>query len=121
MRATEVLGRQHDPIVAIATPPGRGAVGIVRASGRDLAPLLEAVLGPERARTLAPRQATLVSFLGEGGQTLDRGLAIHFPAPHSYTGEDVLELQAHGGPVLLQLLLARCLAAHRFNERRQYL
>ncbi|MBL8289433.1 MAG: tRNA uridine-5-carboxymethylaminomethyl(34) synthesis GTPase MnmE [Rubrivivax sp.] len=111
MRATEVLGRQHDPIVAIATPPGRGAVGIVRASGRDLAPLLEAVLGPERARTLAPRQATLVSFLGEGGQTLDRGLAIHFPAPHSYTGEDVLELQAHGGPVLLQLLLARCLAA----------
>ncbi|MDE2145941.1 MAG: tRNA uridine-5-carboxymethylaminomethyl(34) synthesis GTPase MnmE [Burkholderiales bacterium] len=101
------LGRHHDPIVAIATAPGRGAVGIVRASGRDLSPLIQAVCG----RALVPRQATLLPFLGEGGQALDRGLALHFPAPHSYTGEDVLELQAHGGPVLLQLLLARCLQA----------
>ncbi len=82
-------------------------MGIVRASGRDLGPLIQAVCGHE----LLPRQATLLPFIGEGGQALDRGLAIHFPAPHSYTGEDVLELQAHGGPVLLQLLLARCLAA----------
>ncbi len=100
-----------EPIVAIATAPGRGAVGIVRASGRDLAPLIAAVCG----RALVPRQATLLPFLGSDagsdGQPLDRGLAIHFPAPHSYTGEDVLELQAHGGPVLLQLLLARCLQA----------
>ena len=96
-----------EPIVALATAPGRGAVGIVRASGRDLAPLIHAVCG----RTLQPRQATLLPFIGGDGQALDRGLAIHFPAPHSYTGEDVLELQAHGGPVLLQLLLARCLAA----------
>lgn len=58
-----------------------------------------------------PRQATLLPFLGDQGEALDRGLAIHFPGPHSYTGEDVLELQAHGGPVLLQLLLARCMAA----------
>lgn len=94
-----------DPIVAIASAPGRGAVGVVRASGRDLAPLIAALCG----RTLAPRQATLTNFIGSDGQPLDRGLAIHFPAPHSYTGEDVLELQAHGGPVLLQLLLARCL------------
>ena len=79
----------------------------MRASGRDLAPLIHAVCG----RTLQPRQATLLPFIGGDGQALDRGLAIHFPAPHSYTGEDVLELQAHGGPVLLQLLLARCLAA----------
>ncbi len=100
-------GRHQDPIVAIATAPGRGAVGIVRASGRDLAALIQAVCG----QPLTPRQATLLPFLGEHGEALDRGLALHFPAPNSYTGEDVLELQAHGGPVLLQLLLARCLQA----------
>jgi tRNA modification GTPase len=100
-------GRHRDPIVAVATAPGRGAVGILRASGRDLEALIQSVCG----RTLAPRQATLLEFVGSDGQALDRGLAIHFPAPHSYTGEDVLELQAHGGPVLLQLLLARCLEA----------
>jgi tRNA modification GTPase len=100
-------GRHQDPIVAVATAPGRSAVGIVRASGRDLSPLIAAVCG----RPLKPRMATLLPFAGSDGQTLDRGLAIHFPAPHSYTGEDVLELQAHGGPVLLQLLLARCLQA----------
>ena len=101
------LSSRDAPIVAVATAPGRGAVGIVRASGADLQPLIQAVCG----RTLAPRQATLLPFLDAQGQMLDRGLAIHFPAPHSYTGEDVLELQAHGGPVLLQLLLARCLQA----------
>ncbi len=97
----------QDPIVAIASAPGRGAVGIVRASGRDLSPLIRALCG----RSLKPRQATLLNFVGSDGQPLDRGLAIHFPAPHSYTGQDVLELQAHGGPVLLQMLLARCLQA----------
>jgi tRNA modification GTPase len=96
----------QDPIVAIASAPGRGAVGIVRVSGRDLSGLIQALCG----RPLAPRQATLLPFLGDQGEALDRGLALHFPAPHSYTGEDVLELQAHGGPVLLQLLLARCMA-----------
>ena len=101
------LSARGAPIVAIATAPGRGAVGIVRASGADLRPLIQAVCG----RMLAPRQATLLPFLDEHGRPLDQGLALHFPAPHSYTGEDVLELQAHGGPVLLQLLLARCLQA----------
>ena len=100
-------GVNRDAIVAIATAPGRGAVGIVRASGRDLAPLIAAVCG----RPLQPRVATLLSFVAQSGEPLDRGLALHFPAPHSYTGEDVLELQAHGGPLLLQLLLARCLQA----------
>ncbi|MCY7315037.1 MAG: tRNA uridine-5-carboxymethylaminomethyl(34) synthesis GTPase MnmE [Rubrivivax sp.] len=104
---TALPGRHHDPIVAIASAPGRGAVGIVRASGRDLTALIAAICG----RALQPRMATLLPFIGEAGQALDRGLAIHFPAPHSYTGQDVLELQAHGGPVLLQLLLARCLQA----------
>ncbi len=96
-----------DSIVAVATATGRGAVGIVRASGRELGPLIQAVCG----RTLLPRQAAYMPFLDADGQAIDRGLAIHFPAPHSYTGEDVLELQAHGGPVVLQLLLARCLQA----------
>ena len=101
------LDRLADPIVAIATAPGRAAVGIVRASGRDLRPLIDAVCG----RELLPRQATLLAFLDDAGAAIDRGLAIHFQSPHSYTGEDVLELQAHGGPVVLQLLLARCLQA----------
>ena len=97
----------REPIVAVATAPGRGAVGIVRASGANLAPLILAVCG----RALQPRMATLLPFLAADGAPLDTGLALHFPAPHSFTGEDVLELQAHGGPVLLQLLLARCLQA----------
>jgi tRNA modification GTPase len=83
-------------------------VGIVRASGANLAPLIQAVCG---RGALPPRQAVLLPFVAADGSVLDRGLALHFPAPHSYTGEDVLELQAHGGPVLLQLLLARCLQA----------
>jgi tRNA modification GTPase len=105
MRA--MLARHQDPIVAIATAPGRGGVGIVRVSGRGLLPLIRVLTG----RTLAPRQATYGPFLGADGQPIDQGLALYFPAPHSYTGEDVLELQAHGGPVVLQLLLARCLQA----------
>ncbi|MDD5325185.1 MAG: tRNA uridine-5-carboxymethylaminomethyl(34) synthesis GTPase MnmE [Polaromonas sp.] len=102
-----MLARHHDPIVAIATAPGRGAVGIVRISGKDLAPVIAAVCG----RTLLPRQATYLPFRDAQGLVIDQGLAIHFPAPHSYTGEHVLELQAHGGAVVLQLLLARCLQA----------
>ena len=102
-----MLARHHDPIAAIATAPGRGAVGIVRVSGKDLAPVIAAVCG----RSLLPRHATYLPFRDAQGQVIDQGLAIHFPAPHSYTGEDVLELQAHGGPVVLQLLLARCLEA----------
>ena len=101
------LPRHDDPIVAIATASGRGAIGILRISGRDLSGLIVALCG----RRLAPRQATVLPFLGADGAAIDHGLAIHFPAPHSYTGEDVLELQAHGGPVVLQLLLARCLDA----------
>jgi tRNA modification GTPase len=101
------LPRHDDPIVAIATASGRGAIGIVRISGRDLGTLIEALCG----RRLEPRHATLLSFLDAAGAPIDRGLAIHFPTPHSYTGEDMLELHAHGGPVVMQLLLARCLEA----------
>ena len=96
-----------EPIAAIATAPGRGAVGIVRLSGADLTPVIEAICG----RALIRREASYLAFRAADGSAIDHGLAIHFPAPHSYTGEDVLELQAHGGPVVLQLLLARCLEA----------
>jgi tRNA modification GTPase len=102
-----MLARTNDPIVAIATAPGRGAVGILRISGANVAPLVQALCG----RALRPREAHYLPFLDADGGALDRGLAIHFPGPNSFTGEDVLELQAHGGPVLLQLLLARCLEA----------
>lgn len=101
------LSQQQDPIVAIATAPGRGAVGIVRVSGQNLAGLVQAVC----KRTLKPREATYCAFLDAFGEPIDQGLAIYFPAPHSFTGEDILELQAHGGPVVLQLLLTRCLQA----------
>lgn len=101
------FARTTDPIVAIATASGRGAVGIVRVSGARLAPLIEAVCG----RALKPREATYLPFRDADGEPVDHGLAIHFPSPNSFTGEDVLELQAHGGTVVLQLLLARCLEA----------
>ena len=102
-----MLARHHDPIVAIATAPGRGAVGIVRVSGRAIGALVQALCG----RALKAREATYLPFRDAQGQAIDQGLALYFPGPHSYTGEDVLELQAHGGPVVLQLLLARCLEA----------
>ena len=102
-----MLARHSDPIAAIATAPGRGGVGIVRVSGKGLAPLVEVLCG----RALQPRYATYLPFHDADGQPIDQGLALYFPAPHSYTGEDVLELQAHGGPVVLQLLLERCLEA----------
>ena len=102
-----MLARHQDPIAAIATAAGRGAVGIVRVSGKQLEPLAQAISG----RRLHPRQASYGAFLDAAGQAIDFGLAIYFPAPHSFTGEDVLELQAHGGPVVLQLLLARVIEA----------
>jgi tRNA modification GTPase len=102
----------QDPIVAIATAPGRAGIGVVRVSGRDLTPVLEGLLGA-RAAKLAPRHATYTPFLDAHGLPLDAGIALWFPSPHSYTGESVLELQGHGGPVVLQMLLARCLEAGR--------
>ena len=102
-----MLPRHQDPIVAVATAPGRGAVGIVRVSGKGLDALILAVCG----RKLKPREATYAPFLDQAGIPIDMGLAIYFASPHSFTGEDILELQAHGGPVVLQLLLARCLEA----------
>jgi tRNA modification GTPase len=98
------------PIAAIATAPGRGGIGVVRLSGKNLWSVVAAVCGrmPDQ---LQPRHATYLPFLRDDGSVIDQGLAIYFKAPHSYTGEDVLELQGHGGPIVLQMLLARCLEA----------
>jgi tRNA modification GTPase len=94
-----------DPIAAIATAPGRGGIGVVRVSGKSLATLAQALLD----KVPAPRRAIRAAFLDARGAAIDDGLALYFPAPHSYTGEDVLELQGHGGPVVMQMLLKRCL------------
>jgi tRNA modification GTPase len=96
-----------DTIIAIATAAGRGGVGVVRASGdlNTITALTQAICG----RSLTPRHATYGAFLDADHHPIDHGIALYFNAPHSYTGEHVLELQGHGGPVVLQLLLRRCL------------
>ncbi len=94
----------HDTIVAIATPPGRGGVGMVRVSGKSLASMASAICG----KPLAPRVAQHTRFLDVANQIIDDGLAIFFAAPASFTGEDVLELHAHGSPMVLQALVRRC-------------
>jgi len=96
---------KSDTIAAIATAPGRGGVGVIRISGSNLLPFAFALCG----KTPKPRYATLAEFRAADGSTLDSGLLLFFPDPHSFTGEDVLELQGHGGPVVMQMLLARCL------------
>jgi tRNA modification GTPase len=94
-----------DTIAAVATAAGRAGIGIVRVSGPQASAIGRAITGKD----LAPRQATLSEFRAADASTIDRGIALIFPAPHSYTGEDILELQGHGGTIVLQLLLQRCL------------
>ncbi len=106
-----MLPRHQDPVVAIATAPGRGAVGIIRVSGKHLKALFAPLLGASNAGKITAREAKYTSFLAENGEPIDQGLFLYFPAPHSFTGEDVIELQAHGGPVVLQLLVARVMQA----------
>lgn len=99
------------PIAAIATAPGRGGIGVVRVSGKNLMPLARAVCGLPADSVLKARHATYLDFIRSDGSVIDRGLAIYFNAPHSYTGEEVLELQGHGGPVVMHMLLNRCIEA----------
>ena len=94
---------QRDTIAAVATPPGRGGVGIVRVSG----PLSKLIADSVTCQRLEPRVATYCDFVESSGAVVDQGLALFFVGPASFTGEDVLELQGHGGPVVLSLLLAR--------------
>jgi tRNA modification GTPase len=97
----------RDTIAAIATPAGRGGIGIVRVSGPGVPRVAAALLG----KLPQPRLARLGPFRDRQGETVDQGLALYFPAPHSYTGEAVLELQGHGGPVVMQALLSACVDA----------
>jgi tRNA modification GTPase len=98
-----MMGR--DTIVAVATAGGRAAIGVVRVSGTGLSTMAERLTG----HVLEPRRATLVPFRDARNEIVDEGIALYFPAPNSYTGEDVLELQGHGGPVVLRSTLKRCL------------
>ena len=94
-----------DVIVAIATAPGRGGVGIVRLSGDNIDPYMKAILG----RTIKPRCAVYSSFFDHSNNPIDQGVAIFYPTPNSFTGESVLELQGHGGMVVLDALVSRCI------------
>ncbi|MEP6915411.1 MAG: tRNA uridine-5-carboxymethylaminomethyl(34) synthesis GTPase MnmE, partial [Acidobacteriota bacterium] len=97
-----------DTIVAIATPPGRGGIGVVRISGPGAGAVGAALTG--RADALEARRATLTAITVDG-VAIDRAVATFFPSPHSYTGEDVLEISAHGSPVLLRAIVAASMAA----------
>ena len=101
-----MLSERDAPIIAIATAPGKAAVGVLRISGRGLQAYANALC----QQALEPRRAHLAVITDANGQTLDQVLALFFPSPHSYTGEDVLELQGHGGPLVMSMLLDRCLA-----------
>lgn len=112
---------RRDTICAIATASGRGGVGIVRVSGPAANAIASGVIGSGQLR---PRHATFAPFRDAAGLTIDEGIALYFPGPHSYTGEDVLELQGHGGPVVLEMLLSRIIElgarrarAGEFTER----
>ena len=96
--------RNADTIAAVATAPGRAGIGVIRVSGPGVPAIVRSLTG----RELPPRLAVLCNFRAGDGETIDRGVALYFPAPRSYTGEDVLELQGHGGPAVLQSLLRRC-------------
>jgi len=103
--ANNQLALSTDTVAAIATAPGAGGIGVVRVSGPLAADIATQILG----HCPAPRHAAYLPFLQADTTLIDRGIAIYFPNPHSYTGEDVLELQAHGGTALMQILLARCI------------
>ena len=102
-----VMTTQLPIIAAVATAPGRGGVGVVRVSGQSLLPFAQAVSG---GKTPKPRTAVYTDFYDEHGQAIDSGLLLYFAAPASFTGEDVLELQGHGGPVVMNMLEQRCVA-----------
>ena len=103
---TNATNIDNDTIAAIATAPGRGGVGIVRLSG----PAAHAIGNAICSKQLQPRHAHFCTFANTSGDTLDTGIGLFFPGPNSFTGEDVVELQGHGGPVILDLLVKACLA-----------
>ena len=102
-----MIARTNEPIAAIATAPGKGGIGVVRISGPDLDGIAAELFNVP----LKPRHAHYLPFGDAQGRAIDAGIVLYFKAPHSYTGEDVLELQGHGGPAVLRRILARCLEA----------
>jgi len=102
------------PIVAIATAPGRGGIGVVRLSGKNLTPIINKLF----PQGLKPRHAHYLPFNDANGEAIDAGIVLYFPGPNSYTGEDVLELQGHGGPAVLRRLVSRCLEAGKAEHLR---
>ncbi|GAD90582.1 tRNA modification GTPase MnmE [Vibrio halioticoli NBRC 102217] len=104
----------NDTIVAQATAPGRGGVGIIRVSGPQAKQVAKLVVG----RELQPRRAEYLPFVDDEGRQLDQGIALYFPNPHSFTGEDVLELQGHGGPVVMDMLIKRILSIANIRPAR---
>ena len=116
--------QQGDTIVAIATPPGEGGVGILRLSGPQALAIATALCGGAKVKALMPRHAHFRRFHARDGSIIDHGIVLYFPAPHSYTGETVVELQGHGSPLALASLLtevialgARTARAGEFSER----
>lgn len=99
------MSDKDSTIAAVATAPGRGGVGVVRVSGKNLLPMAQALCG----KAPLPRVATYADFKDVNGEAIDNGLLLFFTAPASFTGEDVIELQGHGGPVVMEMLLNRCL------------
>src|SRR5690242_3909421 len=97
-----------DTIVAIATPPGRGGIGVVRISGHSASTIASSLTA---GRSLAPRHATLLDVAPAHGATIDRAVVTFFPSPHSYTGEDVIEISAHGSPVVLEAIVRAAIDA----------
>ena len=100
------MNNENPTIAALATPPGRGGVGIIRISGNKSSSIAEKILGC----VPSPRNALFSKFYDEDNSIIDEGLALFFPGPHSYTGEDVLELQGHGGPVVLDQIFKRAIS-----------
>ena len=104
------MAKAHDTIAAIATPPGRGGIGIIRLSGAKAAVIAKQLVGKKLGKqNLKAREATFCNFLGEDGTPIDNGILIYYPQPASYTGEHVVELQGHGGRVVMSMLLDRVL------------
>ena len=106
MLSTQLSTDKQPTIAAIATAAGRGGVGVIRISGKALLPIAQAITG---GKTPKPRTALYTDFLDEHGNAIDNGILLYFAAPASFTGEDVIELQGHGGQIVLQMLLNRCL------------
>lgn len=118
MSTNSIAIDNQDPIIAQATPSGKGGIGVIRISFGRASPLANDFIKTLINQNLSPRHALYTPFYSENGDVLDKGIALYFPAPYSYTGESVLELQGHGGPIVQQLIMRACLSAGRLINLR---